>query len=243
MDKYESDTFGVLNAANYDQEHDPGTTAASVALLAELCEGAGTVLELAIGTGRVALPLAARGIRIHGIDASPAMLEVLHNKPGSDQLTTSIADMADFDLPQKFDFAYLIFNTLFNLKTQAAQVSCLQHVARHLNPGGRFLIETIVPDLSGFHDGQYVKTDELSFDDLRIEAATHDPISQRIECQRVHFTQAGVTLKPFVYRYAWPAEIDLMAQLAGLRLEQRWGDWQRGAFTGTSPMHVSLYRK
>jgi SAM-dependent methyltransferase len=239
---YDAKSFGDLHADEYDALHNPGTTEEAVDLLADLA-GAGKVLELAIGTGRVALPLAARGLEVHGVEASEKMVAKLREKPGGENLPVTIADMADFSVRQEFDFVYLIFNTLCNLTSQAAQVSCFQSVARHLNPGGAFLIETFVPDLSRFTDGQSVRVKQLDFGSLILDAAVHDPVKQTIEFQRVGITEAGLKLLPLPMRYAWPAEIDLMAQLAGLELEARWGGWARTPFTAESDMHISVYRK
>ena len=243
MEEFGSATFGQLYSNNYDQEHDPGTTTESVEFLARLCEDADQVLELAIGTGRIALPLMERGIRVHGIDASIEMLDQLKAKPAGVEIPVTLANMADFSLTERFDFAYLVFNTLFNLTSQEQQMACFRRVAKHLNPGGAFLIETIVPKLELFKNHQYTKTDQVGFAEVRIEAARHDPVHQVIECQRIHIDTSGTSLTPFIYRYAWPQEIDLMAKLAGFTREHRWGDWQGGEFTAHSPMHVSLYRK
>jgi SAM-dependent methyltransferase len=243
MDRFDIRAFGELNAENYDVEHDPGTTDQCVALIAELA-GPDRVLELAIGTGRIAIPLSKLGFLVDGIDASPAMLEKLKAKQAdAPTIETTVADMANFNLDRTYDFAYLVFNTLLNLTSQAAQVACFQNTAQHLNSGGRFLVETIVPDIAVFTDNQYLRTDEVSFNDVRIEAATHDPVSQLVECQRIRISAEGTSVKPFVYRYAWPSEIDLMANLAGLKLVDRWGDWQRGPFTPDSAMHISVYEK
>ena len=243
MQGFDAASFGALNADEYDTLHDPGTTEASVALLAELFDGGREVLELAIGTGRIALPLAARGFALTGFDGSPEMLDLLRAKPGGAEIETSVADMADFDLGRRFDHAFLVFNTLFNLPTQEAQIGCFAAVARHLRPGGRFVVETFVPDLSGFSGHQRIKVNRLDMDRVWIEAATHDPVAQRIDMQRVRIEAGGLRLVPLPMRYAWPAEIDLMARLAGLRRIERWGGWAREPFDADAGMHVSVYRK
>ena len=241
MEGFGPESFGRLNAAEYDALHDPGTTEASVDLLDVLFAGGREVLELAIGTGRVALPLTERGYRVSGIDASPEMLALLRAKPGADAIETSCADMADFDLGRCFDHALLVFNTLFNLTSQEAQIGCFAAVARHLKPGGRFVVEAFVPDLSGFADHQRVKVNRLDRTQVWIEAAVHDPVAQRLDMQRIRFDGDGARLVPLPMRYAWPAEIDLMARLAGMRLVDRWGGWDRAPFTGDARMHVSVY--
>ena len=242
MIEFNPETFGELNAEDYDALHDPGTTAESVALISELARQ-GKILELAIGTGRMALPLLARGHDVSGIEASPAMVEKLREKPGGADIPVVIGDMADVEIDGPFDFAFLVFNTLFNLTSQDAQVRCFQNVAERLAPGGAFLIETFVPDFSAYTGNQNVRTMQLGFQSLWLEAAKHDPTRQLVEFQRVRITNEGMKLVPLVMRYAWPQEVDLMARLAGLTLEHRWGGWEREPFTPDSKMHVSLYRK
>ena len=200
-------------------------------------------MELAIGTGRMALPLNARGFDISGIEGSAAMVEKLREKPGGADIPVVIGDMADCAIEGQFDFAFLVFNTLFNLTSQADQVRCFRNVADRLAPGGAFLIETFVPDFSDYQGHQSLRTRKIGFKSLWFEAKLHDPTRQVIEYQRVRITEQGVKLVPLVMRYAWPQEIDLMAELAGLELEQRWGGWAREPFTADSHMHVSLYKK
>jgi SAM-dependent methyltransferase len=235
-------SFGRLNAAHYDEEDDPGTTEAAVTLLADLA-GGGRVLELAIGTGRVALPLTARGVAIEGIEASPEMVAVLRGKPGGVAIPVAMGDMADVAVGGTFDLVFLIYNTLFNLTSQGEQVRCFANVARHLNAGGAFLIEAFVPDVAQFANGASLRPTHIDMASVTLEAAIHDPIAQVIEYQYVRMSRDGPRLTPLTMRYAWPAEIDLMARLAGLSLEQRWGGWDRSPFTALSAMHVSLYRK
>ena len=237
-----SSTFGEIYAEDYDVEHDPGTTEEAVQLLSELA-GTGRILELAIGTGRVALPLSQRGLTIHGIDASPAMVAKLREKPGGEAIPVSLGDFADVDVEGSFDFIFLIFNTLFNLTSQQEQVRCVENVAKRLNSGGEFLIETLVPDLCQLGDGQSLRTLHVDMNSAVLEAAVHDPVEQVVEYQRIRMTNEGMRLSPLPIRYAWPSEIDLMAKLAGLELQHRWGGWDRSPFTADSRMHVSLYRK
>lgn len=240
---FDPGTFGRLYADDYDAGHDPGTTAESVALISELAGAEARMLELAIGTGRMALPLAARGHRIEGIEGAPEMVAGLRAKPGGAEIPVTIGDMADVGREGPFDFVLLVFNTLFNLTTQEAQVRLFENTARRLAPGGRFLVETFVPDFTGFTQNQRMKVRGLDMETLDYEAVLHDPVSQVLRMQRVRMTPAGATLSPLVMRYAYPPELDLMARCAGLHLAQRWGDWHRGAFSPDSKMHVSVYEK
>ena len=242
MKDYDARSFGEIYADEYDALHNPGTTRQAVELISELA-GSAKILELAIGTGRVALPLVERGHTLHGLEVSPEMIAKLREKPGGADIPVLIADMADFASDETFDFAFLIFNTLFNLTSQEDQVSCFQNVAACLTPGGKFLVETFVPDVSRFRDHQSVVVNKLDKDQLWIEAVAHDPVTQRIDAQRVRFSSDGFALKPLPMRYAWPAEIDLMAKLAGLERVARWGSWTRDPFTPDSKMHVSVYEK
>jgi SAM-dependent methyltransferase len=235
-------TFGALNADDYDALHDPGTTDDLVALISNVASD-GRVLELAIGTGRIALPLVARGHRVSGVEGSAEMVAKLREKPGGADIPVVIGDMADVPVEGPFGHVFLVFNTLFNLTSQEAQVRLFRNVAERLSPGGSFLIETFVPDFSGFAAGQRVRTMRMGMDHVWLEAATHDPVRQLFEFQRIRITPEGVRLVPLPMRYAWPAEIDLMARMAGLDLERRWGGFRREPFTAESRMHVSLYRK
>ena len=242
MKDYGPETFGKLNAEDYNELHDPGTTAETVALIAELA-GKGRVLELAIGTGRVAVPLARLGVSIEGVDASPEMIAKMREKPGGDAIPVTIGDMAELNLEGRFDFAFLIFNTLFNLTSQEDQARCIERTAALLNPGGAFLIEAFVPDLTRFKDGQVIRTQQVRGDTVTFETGIHDPVSQVVNYQYERIRNGEAKLIPLPMRYAFPSEIDSMAQLAGFELETRWGGWRQEAFTAQSEMHVSLYRK
>ena len=190
MKEFGPSTFGDLNADEYDALHDPGTTDACVDLIADLA-GQGDILELAIGTGRVALPLAARGLNVSGFDASPQMLDILKAKPGGANLPTWVADMASFDLGQQFDFAFLVFNTLYNLTTQDDQVSCFKQAAAHLRPGGHFLVEAFMPNRETFENNQAVRTKHVDFDKVWLEAVQHDPVAQTLNYQRIRISSEG----------------------------------------------------
>ena len=243
MREYGTKTFGELNAGRYDAIYEKlmaTETRDSVEMLAELA-GGGKVLELAIGTGRVALPLAARGLVVHGSEASEAMVAKLREKPGGSAIPVEIGDMAEVRVNGTFDLIYLVFNTIFNLTTQEAQVRCFHNAARHLNAGGVFVVETVVPDLSGFVDGQRMKGSWARMDSARYEIAIHDPVVQTIAFQRIVISEGGTRMTPHFMRYAWPSELDLMAQLAGLERRERWAWWDRSPFTSGSKSHVTVY--
>lgn len=242
MKGYGPETFGELNAEDYDLLHDPGTTDAAVDLLADIARSQRT-LEFAIGTGRVALPMAQRGCDISGIEASPEMVAKLREKPGGVAIPVTMGDMSVAKAEGRFGFIFLIFNTLFNLTSQEAQLRCFRNAANMLEPGGAFLVEAFVPNLSQFRDNRSLKPRHLDIHSLTLEAAIHDPVTQVIEYQYLRFTPQGMRMTPLPMRYAWPAEIDLMARLAGLELESRWGGWDRSPFTAQSRMHISVYRK
>lgn len=212
----------------------------AVDLLVELARG-GRVLELGIGTGRVALPLRERGVEIHGIDASPSMIEVLRAKPGGEEIPVTIDDFAEVEAEGDFDLIYVVFNTFFALLTQKKQIRCFQRVAEKLSPEGIFLVEAFVPDLARFDRGQRVSVIDIEEDQVRLDAAQHDRLHQQITSQHIVLTSDGVKLYPVKLRYVWPSEFDLMAALAGLTLAERWGSWNRDECTAESTKHISLY--
>jgi trans-aconitate methyltransferase len=241
MPDYLASTYGDRIAETYDSmhaEHD----AAAIDLLAALA-GDGPALELGIGTGRIALPLAARGVAVHGIDASAAMVARLRAKPGGSDIPVTIGDFREFQLAERFSLIYVPFNTFFALQSQDEQVSCFQSVATHLRERGSFVIEAFVPDPARFERGQRVSVTDLRTDAVALEASTHDPVAQRVESHIVQLTDEGVTLFPVRLRYAWPSELDLMARLAGLALHERWASWRQEEFGPSSQFHISIYRR
>ena len=236
--------FGERVAARYDADSgvmfDPAVVDPAVDTLAALA-GDGAALEFAIGTGRIALPLAARGIRVAGIDSSEAMLARLREKPGGDAIMAVLGDMAATRVDGDFSLVYLVFNTIFNLTTQDAQVACFQNAADHLRPGGRFVIETGVPALQKLPVGQTIVPFRADVGGLGFDV--YDVVTQRFSSEHVTFVGGGVETGRVEFRYAWPAELDLMARLGGMALEDRWSDWGREPFTAVSEKHVSMWRK
>jgi SAM-dependent methyltransferase len=243
MESYQTDTYGEQIADVYDRLYGerPGVEDV-VELLAELASG-GPVLELGIGTGRIALPLATRGVEVRGIDASPAMVAKLRAKPGSDAIDVTIGDFADVRTDVPLALVFVAFNTFFALLTQDDQVRCFANVARSLAPGGRFVMEAFVPDVARFDRGQRVGAVGVHVDAVQLEVSRHDQARQVVESAHVMLGSGGTRVYPVSIRYAWPSELDLMARLAGLDLEARWEDWRRTPFSSASPGHVSVWRR
>ena len=233
-------SFGDVTAAAYEEQL-RGDEAETVAFLAGLA-GAGPALELAIGTGRIALPLAATGIRVDGIDFSQPMVDRLRAKPGGSAIDVVIGDYAAVEVPGSYPLIYLVFNTLFNLLTQDEQVRCFGNAAAHLDPGGAFVVEAFTPYwLYGLRDSQYVDAEAIEVGFATLDLGRHDAVSQTLEESHIRFSAAGVELFPIVTRYSWPAELDLMARIAGLRLASRTAGWQGEPFISDSRRHVSVY--
>jgi SAM-dependent methyltransferase len=236
--------FGERVASRYDEGLGrmaaPEVVGPVVDLLAELA-GDGAALEFAIGTGRIALPLAERGVRVAGIDNSDAMLARLRAKPGAEEIDAVLGDMTDTRVDGEFAVVYLVFNTIGNLASQDAQVACFQNAAAHLRSGGRFVIETGVPPLQSLPLGQTVipfraDPEGFSFD-------VFDVVTQQFSSQHFYIVDGKLEPFPVEFRYVWPSELDLMARLAGMRLENRWAGWQREPFTALSTGHVSVWSK
>jgi len=241
FDSYGPSTYGDVWAAVYDDEfHAPGDAESVAAFLASFARG-GPALELGIGTGRVALPLAARGVEVKGVDASRAMVDQMRQKPGGDAIDVAFGDFADVPIDGDFALVYVVFNTLFALLTQEDQVRCFKNVAAHLRPSGRFVIEAFVPDVARYARGQYVQTRRVDVDGVILDVARLDAATQVVTSQVVALRRDGVRLLPVKLRFAWPSELDLMAQLAGLELRERWSGWRQEPFTGRSTGHVSVY--
>jgi SAM-dependent methyltransferase len=232
--------FGRLWADNYDHgELDPRPAVDFLAALAP----AGPALELAIGTGRVALPLAARGLTVDGVEASPEMVAKLRAKAGGADRHIVVGDMADVPVTGPYPLVYLVYNTLFNLVREQRQRDCFRNVARVLAPGGAFVIETFVPDPADFDRDEQVQVREVTEESATIRMHQYDRDAQTFVRQTIRFDRDGVHLGPFAMRYCWPDQIDEMAQAAGLRLTERYADWHRRPFVASSKSHVSIYRR
>jgi SAM-dependent methyltransferase len=231
--------FGRLRAADYDKAvPDPGP---AVDFLAPLAAG-GRVLELAIGTGRVALPLAATGLTVEGVEASEEMVAKLRAKPGGAHLPVTIGDMADVPVTGQYSLVYLVFNTLFNLVDVKRQVDCFRNVARVLAPGGAFVLEAYVPDPADFDRDEQVEVRDVTEDSVTLRVHRYNRDAQTFIRQTIKFGAHGVRLEPFAMHYCWPEQMDQMADQAGLVLTERYADWNRTSFGTDSTDHISVYR-
>ena len=236
--------FGEHIAKNYDesaaQMFEPAKVDPVVDFIADLAFDK-AALEFGIGTGRIALPLAQRGIRVHGIDLSEAMVARLQAKPGTDQIRVTVGDFATTTVNGPFSVAYLVFNTIMNLTTQEEQVACFQNAAAHLQPGGCFVIEVAVPDLQRLPPGETIRAFTVS--DSRLGFDEYDIAAQGLISHHYWIADGKVEVFAPPFRYVWPAELDLMARLAGMSLRERWGGWKREPFTSESTSHVSVWQK
>ena len=238
-----TDHFGESAAATYDEDcsemFDDEVVARTVDVLADLARG-GRALELGIGTGRIALPLAERGVPVVGIDMSSAMVERLHAKPAGSAIPVSIGDFSTTRVDGRFTLAYLVFNTVMNLTTQETQVACFANVAAHLEPGGTFVVECMVPELRRLPPGStvvpfHVSEQSWGFDEYDVSA-------QSVVSHHLRVVDGVARHESIPFRYAWPAELDLMARMAGLTLRHRWADWRRTPFTHESESHISIWQ-
>ena len=238
--------FDERVAARYDESGeiaemlDPAVVEPVVDLLLELA-GSGRALELGIGTGRIALPLAQRRVPVHGIELSKAMVARLRAKPGGEEIGVTIGDFATTTVDGTFSVAYLVFNTIMNLTTQAEQVACFRNVAAHLEPGGCFVIEVGVPDLQRLPPGETVRPFHVS--ESRWGFDEYDLARQGLISHHLELVDGRAERNSIPFRYAWPAELDLMAELAGMTLRERWSGWEREPFTSDSRLHVSVWEK
>jgi len=236
--------FGEREAAVYDdleaEMFDAAVVTPVVETLATLA-GEGRALEFGIGTGRIALPLAERGVRVQGIDVSEAMVAKLRAKPGGKEIDVTIGDFATTPLDGRFSLVYLVFNTIFNLVTQEEQVACFRNAAGHLDAGGCFVVELGVPDLQRLPPGQNISV--IGVDARALSFDVYDVVTQRLTSHHFVMSEERLSSYPVEGRYAWPSELDLMGRLAGLSLRERWGGWKQEPFTSLSRSHVSVYEK
>lgn len=241
MAQYKNDTYGDRIADYYDRLY-PDTAPGMVGRLIELA-GEGRVLELGIGTRRVALPMHDLGVKVEGIDASEAMVAELRAKPGGDEIAVAKGDFANVAVEGQFSLVFVVFNTFFNLLSQDEQVRCFGNVADRLAPHGVFLIEAFVPDLTRYERGQNVAARNIETDSLMLELAQIDAVNQIVKMQHLIMSEDRTRLLPIQIRFAWPSKLDLMAKLAGMELLDRWAGWDKEPFTDDAKFHVSVYAR
>jgi SAM-dependent methyltransferase len=238
------DHFGERVAQRYDESaadmFEPSVVDPAVDFLAELA-GDGAALELGIGTGRIALPLAQRGTRVAGIDLSQAMVARLRAKPGAEDIEVAIGDFATTKVEGTFSVVYLVFNTIMNLTTQDEQVACFRNAAAHLRPGGSFVVEVGVPALRRLPPGETLHAFHAS--DTRCGLDEYDVATQGLVSHHFEIVDGKLERLSIPFRYVWPSELDLMARLAGMELRERWSDWTREPYISESSKHVSVWQK
>ncbi len=245
MSEYDIGTYGDAWAPFYDDIFSE-VEESVIQLLKGYAGGRPRALELAIGTGRIAIPLALAGVEVTGIDISEEMVSRMRAKPGGEGIGVIMGDFADVAVSETYPLVYLAFNTLFALLDQNRQVQCFENVSQGLEPGGRFVLDTFMPDLRRYdHHNTRIGVSSISSNEAHAyELALHEPLNQKVISHQVRRMEDGSTvILPVTVRYAWPSEMDLMARLAGLDLENRWGWYDRRPFTEKSGQHVSVYRK
>jgi SAM-dependent methyltransferase len=240
---YDPAAYGRAVAEDYDSLYRtvPGT-AETVAALADM-SGGGPILEMGIGTGRLALPLCERGIEVAGIEGSEEMVEQLRGKPGGEDIPVVIGDFAEARVEGEFAVVVLALHTIFGLPSPERQIDCFENAARHLRPGGVFVIEARVIDPADFKGGQALEPRFADTEQVELQVQRFDPVTQRVDVTNVHLSSTGVRLNSYVNQYSTPREFDLMARIAGLRLRERWEDWLHEPFTAHSRRHVSVYER
>jgi SAM-dependent methyltransferase len=244
MDRFEPRTYGDHIASVYDEREAEFVVGEAQLRFLKNLAGNGPALEFGIGTGRVALPLSAKGIRVDGVDASRRMVAELRRKPQGRDLRVKIANMARVDMGTRYSLVYVVFNTFFHLTTQDDQVRCFENAARHLRRGGYFVLETFFPDLSRFPRDQSLTVKEVEVDRVWVQFAVLDRSAQRVTSQDARLQGKDVTLYPNQIRFAWPSELDLMARLGGLRLAGRYGGWDKRPFRpDPSALYISVYQR
>ena len=233
-------SFGHETSRDYDAVSKRGDEEETVAFLAGLA-GGGEALELAVGTGRIALPLLKAGVRVDGIELSKDMVDRMREKPGGDQVEVVMGDMSRVTTGRSYGLVYLVFNTIGNLLTQDDQVRCFENAARHLTDDGVFVVECRVPTAPARPGHQFIDVEELELDHVELGVSRYDPLTQILDVNHVRLGADGLGFSPIRLRLAYPPEFDLMARIAGLRLRDRWGGWNGEPFTAASWRHISVY--
>ncbi|MGH3243184.1 MAG: class I SAM-dependent DNA methyltransferase [Spirillospora sp.] len=233
-------SFGYEASKSYDAVDTRGDEEQTVAFLADLADGR-DALEFAVGTGRIALPLLRAGVPVDGIELSPDMVDRMREKPDGDRIAVTMGDMSRVTTGRAYGLVYLVFNTIGNLLTQDDQVRCFENATRHLAPDGVFVVECRVPSAQSRPGRQFVDVEEIGLDSVSLDVCRYDPVTQILDENHVTIAADGNSFSPIRVRLAHPPEFDLMARIAGLRLRDRWGGWEREPFTASSWRHVSVY--
>jgi SAM-dependent methyltransferase len=240
--RHDPAAYGRAWAHDYDALYEERDDASQVAAFVAALEPSGRVLELGVGTGRLAIPLVDAGLQVTGVDASPEMLDRLRARPGADKVHLIEGDFVSTDADGPFDVALIAFSTLFLIPSQQGQLDCLANVRRQLRPGGHLVVEAFVPDHSRWTRGQNLSIGHVDADGASLKLSVHDAVEQVITTQEIVFDGRAPALRPNLLRYAWPAELDAMALASGLRRVGRWADWDRRPFTAASPAHISVFQ-
>jgi SAM-dependent methyltransferase len=241
MEGFTPSTYGERIALEYDDLYGSMFDIEGAVDFLTSVAGGGPALELGIGTGRIAIPLARRGVKVSGVDSSEAMVAKLRSKAPDIEIPVAMGDFATMELGGPYRAIFVVFNTFFGLITQDDQVAAFQRVASALMDEGVFVVEAFVPDMTRWNQHQRISVDDVSLNEVRLEASRHDPVEQRVEAQSIAISSDGIRLVPVSLRYAWPSELDLMARIAGLELWERWSTWRRHPFSSDSTSHVSVY--
>jgi SAM-dependent methyltransferase len=243
MDEFDPKTsFGPDVSKRYDAEETRGDEEDTVAFLAERA-GQGEALELAVGTGRIALPLTRAGVRVDGIELSQDMVDRMREKAGGSEVEVTVGDMSTVTTGRRYGLVYLVYNTIGNLLTQGDQVRCFENAAHHLADDGVFVLECRVPTAPTWPGHQRIEVERIETDQVALEVCRYDPVTQVLDKNHVRIGADGIELSPIRLRLAYPPEFDLMADIAGLRLRERWGGWNGEPYTATSWRHVSVYER
>ncbi|MGV9770641.1 class I SAM-dependent DNA methyltransferase [Streptosporangium sp. NPDC003464] len=233
-------SFGYEVSKRYDAEDTRGDEEQTVAFLARLAGGR-DALEFAVGTGRVALPLRRTGVRVDGIELSPDMVDRMREKPDGDKIEVTMGDMSRVTTGRTYGLVYLVYNTIGNLLSQDDQVRCFENAARHLTDEGVFVVECRIPTAPARPGRQYVDAEHIGVDHVGLDVCRYDPVTQILDENHVRISTEGIVFGPIRLRLAHPPEFDLMARIAGLRLRERWGGWEREPYTAASRRHISVY--
>lgn len=224
---------------SFDDRDDPGKLVAAISAVSP----SGAILEFGIGSGRIALPLARAGRHVTGVDNSKEMLALLEKKPGAEKIANHLGDITTLKVAGEFSLVLVCFSTIYLLGSQSAQLLCFQNASNHLRAGGRFLVEAFLHDRSQWLTNEQFSTTGVERDVVTARAAVHDPVLQTITLQHLTIRAGGISFRPNLLRYIWPSELDLMGKLSGMRLVERWGDWNRTSFSAASSNMISVYEK